>query len=78
MSDDANVAQPAHSALTEREEEVLKLIALGYPNKEIAANLKLSVKSVETYKQRALKKLGIKTRVEIVRYATKRRWFTGE
>jgi DNA-binding NarL/FixJ family response regulator len=60
--------------LSERESEVLQLIALGYSNKEIAARLKLSVKTVETYKNRSMEKLGVRTRVEIVRYAVKRGW----
>jgi two-component system response regulator NreC len=64
--------------LSEREAEVLRLIALGYANKDIAARMTLSIMTVETYKKRALKKLGIKTRVVIVRYATRRSWLTGE
>jgi DNA-binding NarL/FixJ family response regulator len=61
--------------LSERETEVLRLIALGHPNKEIAANLELSVKSVETYKARAMEKLGLRDRVDIVRLALDRGWF---
>ncbi len=44
--------------LSEREAEVVRLIALGYSNKEIASRLKLSVKTVETYKTRSMEKLG--------------------
>ena len=61
-------------ALTEREAEVVRHIALGYGNKEIAARLKLSIKTVETYKSRAMDKLGIKSRVALVRYAIGRGW----
>jgi DNA-binding CsgD family transcriptional regulator len=61
--------------LSEREAEVLKLIALGYSNKEIAAQMKLSIKTIETYKVRSIKKLGLKNRVEIVRYAARQGWF---
>lgn len=60
--------------LSEREGEVVRLIALGYSNKEIAAQLKLSVKTVETYKTRSMEKLHIRSRVDIVRYAAKRGW----
>lgn len=62
-------------ALSRREAAVLRLIAHGYSNKEIATKLGLSVKSVETYKTRALEKKGIRTRAEIVRYAVQEGWF---
>jgi DNA-binding NarL/FixJ family response regulator len=60
--------------LSERETEVVRLIALGYSNKEIAAQLKVSVKTVETYKTRSTEKLHIRSRVDIVRYAVRRGW----
>jgi DNA-binding NarL/FixJ family response regulator len=60
--------------LSDREAEVVRLIALGYSNKEIASQLKLSVKTVETYKTRSMEKLHIRSRVDIVRYAVKRGW----
>jgi DNA-binding NarL/FixJ family response regulator len=60
--------------LSERESEVLRLIAQGYSNKEIASRLKLSVKTVETYKSRSMEKLGARSRVDIVRYAARRGW----
>jgi DNA-binding NarL/FixJ family response regulator len=63
-----------HAALSEREGAVLRLIAQGYSNKEIAAQLDLSVKTVETYKARAMEKLNLGSRVDIVRYATERGW----
>ncbi|HVK11157.1 MAG TPA: response regulator transcription factor [Gemmataceae bacterium] len=62
--------------LSEREEEVVSLIAQGYSNKEIAARLKVSVKTIETYKARSLEKLGVRSRVDLVRYATQRGWLT--
>ena len=52
----------------------MRLIALGHSNKEIAAKLDLSVKTVETYKARSMEKLGIHGRVEIVQYAARRGW----
>jgi DNA-binding NarL/FixJ family response regulator len=60
--------------LSEREADVVRLIALGYSNKEIAARIKVSVKTVETYKTRAMEKLGIHSRVGLVRYALSRGW----
>ncbi len=60
--------------LTDREIDVLRLIATGYSNKEISAQLKLSVKTVETYKARGMEKLDFQSRVEIVRYAIGQGW----
>jgi DNA-binding NarL/FixJ family response regulator len=60
--------------LTERENEVLKLTALGFTNKETARRLDIGVKSVETYKARGLEKLGLSTRAELVRYAAAQGW----
>jgi DNA-binding NarL/FixJ family response regulator len=64
----------AETTLTEREVEVLRLIALGYTNKEVAARLSLSVKTVEAHKARGMEKLGMKSRVDLVRYAMLRGW----
>ncbi|HEX4408547.1 MAG TPA: response regulator transcription factor [Xanthobacteraceae bacterium] len=64
----------AAPALTERETEVLKMAALGFTNKEIASRLDVGVKSVETYKARGLEKVGLKTRAELVRYASAEGW----
>jgi len=60
--------------LTDRETEVLKLAALGFTIKEIARQLGIGIKSVETYKARASDKLGLKTRAELVRYAAGQGW----
>lgn len=60
--------------LTERETEVLKLTALGFTNKEIAHQLGVGLKSIETYKARGTEKLGLKTRAELVRYAAGQGW----
>lgn len=57
--------------LTERERAVLKSLAEGQSYKEIAADLGVSVKSVETYRARMVKKLGCSTRAELVRYAVR-------
>lgn len=60
--------------LTEREAEVLRLVALGNSIKEIAAALKISTKTVDTYKTRAGRKLDLRTRADIVRFAIKCGW----
>jgi len=53
---------------------VVRPVALGYSNKEIAARLKVSVKTVETYKARAMDKLQMRSRVDIVRFAVRSGW----
>jgi DNA-binding NarL/FixJ family response regulator len=60
--------------LSERERQVLIRIAQGFSNKEIAAALELSVKTVESYKRRVADKLDLRTRVDIVKYAAARGW----
>jgi DNA-binding NarL/FixJ family response regulator len=64
----------AAAELSERETDVLRLIAGGHSNKEISARLNISVKTVETYKARAMEKLGYRSRVELVRYAAEQGW----
>jgi DNA-binding NarL/FixJ family response regulator len=63
------VAQAAGASLSERESEVLRLIARGYSNKEISNKLDISVKTVETYKARLMEKLELYSRADLVRYA---------
>jgi two-component system, NarL family, response regulator NreC len=63
--------------LSERETAVMRLLAQGYTNKEIAAQLGVSVKTVETYKARSMDKLGLRSRVDIVRIGTERGWLPG-
>jgi DNA-binding NarL/FixJ family response regulator len=58
--------------LTPREREVVKLIAEAYTNKEIAAILNLAEKTVESHRANVLAKLGMRDRVELVRYAIRR------
>lgn len=60
--------------LSEREEQVLRGIAWGYTNKELAQQLGLSVKTVETHKVRICDKLGLRSRADMVRYAMSRGW----
>jgi two-component system, NarL family, response regulator NreC len=61
--------QAARATLSEREEAVLKLTAEGYSNREIAGQLYLSSKTVDTYRQRIMEKLNLHHRTELVRYA---------
>lgn len=62
----------SYSLLSDREKEVLTLIAKGYSNKEIAEKLVISVKTVETHKSKVMEKLQMKTRPELVTYALKK------
>jgi DNA-binding NarL/FixJ family response regulator len=62
------------SELSEREKEVLIMLAWGYSNKEIAGRLKLSVKTVETYKLRIGEKLCLRSRTEMVQFALRQGW----
>lgn len=61
-------------ALSRREEEVLRLIAAGYSNKEVAARLVLSVKTVDAHKMRGMEKLGMSSRVDLVRFGYLQGW----
>lgn len=60
--------------LSERETEVLRSIAEGHAVKDIAATLAISTRTLETYRARAMEKLGLKTRADIVRYALQCGW----
>jgi two-component system response regulator NreC len=59
--------------LTERERQILRLIALGYTNQEIGGQLFLSVRTIEAHRRHILDKLRLSTRAELVRYALERR-----
>ncbi|EFM12211.1 two component transcriptional regulator, LuxR family [Paenibacillus curdlanolyticus YK9] len=61
-----------YHSLSDREKEVLGLTAKGYANKEIAEQLVISVKTVETHKSNVMEKLGLKTRPELIKYAMKK------
>jgi two-component system response regulator NreC len=60
--------------LSPREAEVLRLIACGYSNKEIAARLEISIKTVEAHKANSSRKLGLQSRIDIVRFAFLQGW----
>jgi DNA-binding NarL/FixJ family response regulator len=70
----ADLPRDNGARLSPREDEVVKLVAWGYSNKEIAARLDLSVKTIESHKSNAAQKLGIRSRIDIVRYALLRGW----
>jgi len=65
-------------ALSDRERDVLVRIAWGFSNKEIGAELQLSVKTIETYRIRIGEKLGLRSRTEIVRFALQQGWLNHE
>jgi two-component system, NarL family, response regulator NreC len=58
--------------LSERERDVLRLLALGHTNQEIATKLYISVRTAETHRAHIMQKLGLQTRAELVRYALDR------
>lgn len=68
-ADATSETQTVRDPLSEREHQVLRLLALGHTNQEIAKHLSLSVRTAETHRARIVQKLGLKTRAEIVRYA---------
>jgi DNA-binding NarL/FixJ family response regulator len=63
-----------HPSVSEREENVLRSMALGYSNKEIAAELGISIRTVEVHKGNAMRKLGLRGRIDVVRYALMNGW----
>jgi two-component system invasion response regulator UvrY len=64
--------QEPHETLSDREYQVMCLLAAGYTVTEIATELSLSVKTVSTYRARMMDKLGLKRTAEIIRYALER------
>lgn len=62
------------NVLSRREQEVVRFIAWGYSNKEIASRLSLSVKTIESHKANAMRKLDLTSRIEIVRFALLQGW----
>jgi two-component system response regulator NreC len=60
--------------LSDREEEVIKMVAWGFSNKEIAARLNISIKTVEAHKSNSMKKLDLRSRIDVVRYALLQGW----
>jgi DNA-binding NarL/FixJ family response regulator len=60
--------------ITERETEVLRMMAIGHSNKDIAAALNISIKTVEVHKANAMRKLNLRGRTDVVRYAVLNGW----
>ena len=65
----ASTDEELWATLSDREQEVLQLVALGYTGREIAEQLSLSVKTVETYRARGMDKLQLRSRAALVRFA---------
>ena len=72
----ARATHEQSATLSPREEEVVRLIAWGFSNKEIAGRLELSVKTVETHKANAMQKLGMRSRIDVVRFAIIKGWLS--
>jgi two-component system invasion response regulator UvrY len=70
---ETGIEKPPHEALSAREYEVMRKIALGKTVTEIAKELFLSPKTISTYRSRILEKIGIKNNAELIRYAIKNR-----
>ena len=64
----------AAAVISDRESEVLRLVAVGHSNKEIADRLNISIKTVEVHKANAMRKLGLTGRVDIIRYGVLQGW----
>jgi two-component system invasion response regulator UvrY len=67
----AEAGRPAHERLSDREFQVLRMIAGGRSITEIGAELSLSVKTISTYRARIIDKLGVRTNLELARYAAR-------
>lgn len=68
------IVPSAQECLSDREEEVIRLVAQGYTSQEVADQLQLAVTTVETYRARAMQKLGLHGRAQLVRYALQAGW----
>lgn len=67
-------ADEAGATITERETQVLRLVAVGHSNVEIGEKLDISVKTVEVHKTNAMRKLGLTGRVDVIRYGVLQGW----
>ena len=76
--EDDRAEEDGYELLSKREKDVLRLVALGDTNREIAERLFLSVRTVETYRARLMEKLNLKSRGELVRYALRKGLRTDE
>jgi len=76
IASSSSVAIPPRKVLSEREEQVLKHVAEGFTSQQIADRMRISVKTVETYRSRVARKLGLQDRSDFVRYAVQFGYFT--
>jgi len=67
-------SEPSRPPITDREASVLRLMAIGHSNKEIAGALEIAVKTVEVHKANAMRKLNLRGRIDVVRYAVLSGW----
>jgi DNA-binding NarL/FixJ family response regulator len=67
-------SEPSRPPITDREASVLRLMAIGHSNKEIANALDIAVKTVEVHKANAMRKLNLRGRIDVVRYAVLSGW----
>ena len=67
-------SDPSRPPITDREASVLRLMAIGHSNKEIAGALDIAVKTVEVHKANAMRKLKLRGRIDVVRYAVLSGW----
>ena len=74
VNERAEAGRSDATPLSERESQVVLRVAQGFSNKEIAAQLDISVKTVETHKLRSMEKLGLRSRAEVVQFALRRGW----
>ncbi|MCI0485120.1 MAG: response regulator transcription factor [Blastocatellia bacterium] len=70
---ETDTARPPHETLSDREYEVMRMIASGKTVKQVAEELCLSVKTISTYRTRILEKMRMKSNAELVRYAVQNR-----
>jgi DNA-binding NarL/FixJ family response regulator len=66
--------RPTTPPITERESEVLRMMAVGHSNKDIASAMDISIKTVEVHKANAMRKLNLRGRTDVVRYAVLNGW----
>ena len=78
VNEDAEAGRAEGTPLSERESQIVLRVAQGFSNKEIAAQLDISVKTVETHKLRSMEKLGLRGRAEVVQFALRRGWLSQE
>ena len=71
------LVKPRPVTISEREKEVLRMMAVGHSNKAIAADLNISIKTVEVHKANAMRKLALHGRIDVVRYAILHGWLQG-